>query len=218
MAPSVVQCRRSILLLCCLLTACGRLSLLSGFVSWAWYPAPRTVSVCLVLSAIGFLRQSLMASSNPFVISSSCNPARMAVASLMGFLACANKIHLRIWWYNDSMGALMSHGLISSVRFRSKLSSVTIPDRICTVFVFRTVLTSQCILLYPSWAHYKALVKDMGTLQGTSKYFWHVDLIVSLQELRVTFWYCTAQYVSTGCNYMGSFVLLVAIAWDLLLY
>jgi hypothetical protein len=80
---------------------------------------------------------------------------------------------------------------------------------ICTVFVLRAVLKSQRILLYPiSWAHYKELGKDKGTLQGTSKYFWHVDLELSLQELQVTFWYCTAQYASTGCNCMGSFVLL----------
>jgi hypothetical protein len=89
---------------------------------------------------------------------------------------------------------------------------------ICTVFGLRTFLTSQRILLYPSLTHYKALVKDKGTLQGTSKYFWHVYLVLSLQELRVTAWYCTAQYTSTGCNCMGSFVLLVAIAWDLLFY
>jgi hypothetical protein len=83
---------------------------------------------------------------------------------------------------------------------------------ICAVFVLRSVLTSQRI------SHYKALVKDKGTLQGTSKYFWHVELVLSLQELQVTFWYCTTQYASTGCNCMGSFVLLVAIEWELLFY
>jgi hypothetical protein len=31
------------------------------------------------------------------------------------------------------------------------------------VFVLRTVLTSQFILMYPSWARYKVLVKDKGT-------------------------------------------------------
>jgi hypothetical protein len=79
------------------------------------------------LLAIGFLHQSLMASSNPFVISSSCNPGRTAVSSLMGSVVFANKIHVRIWWYNASMGELMSHYLLISVRFRSKSSSVTMP-------------------------------------------------------------------------------------------
>jgi hypothetical protein len=101
---------------------------------------------------------------------------------------------------------------------------------ICTVFVLRpvltshrilleNVLTSQCILLYPSCAYYKALVKDKGTLQVTGKVTRHWYVLLAFRPGTIciryqgTFWYCTAQYASTGCNCMGSFVLMRGTFW-----
>jgi hypothetical protein len=75
------------------------------------------------------------------------------------------------------------------------------------------------------------MVKDKGTLQGTGKITWHWQVFLAfrpgtistryqgkflvlycsvrfyrLQLHEITFWYCTAQYASTGCNCMRSFV------------
>jgi hypothetical protein len=81
-----------------------------------------------------------------------------------------------------------------------------------TVFVLRTVLTSRHILLYPSWEYNKALVTDKGALQGNCKIPWHWQIFLAFRPGTIstryqgTFWYFTAQYASTDCNCMRSFV------------